>query len=369
MTKASYKTQQPPRGHARLLLPADHDDNTSTGLHTRVANVPKPLIICFHGSGETCSPTWDALATALVTTLRCRVLLYDRGSGNLRPADVAAEMWDYITATTSTAANEIRSGSGKQENENEQETEDAANDTWPRDAETKMDLRGPYLLIAHSYGGAFARAFVQHEYDQEQENGYLIRRWKKMKKKRKSGHRVTGLVLVETGQEGGLDPDVDERQIRETIMGTRPVCVIRGNSLLQKWSELESKEKALNGEMEGGNIAEELTTRRRMLATEREMLACVDAEDERLKRRQLGLSRMTRFVHLPDCGHDVISRRPGGVVDAVRWVLEHAEEDEKGQGDKEEEAEEEEAGQEEGSEGMGDWKLALEKLRRFGLWW
>ncbi|KAI1279496.1 Alpha/Beta hydrolase protein [Xylaria sp. FL0933] len=362
MTRALYKVQHPPGGHTRLLLPADHDDNTSTGLHTRAANVPKPLIICFHGSGEACSPTWDALATALVTTLRCRVLLYDRGPGNLRPAEVAAEMWDYVTATTTTAAIINKSGSEKdvyEENENEEETEGAANDNKTRGPEAKHELHGPYLLIAHSYGGAFARAFVQHEYDQEHRNGYLIWRKKKQKRKnkKKSGHRVMGLVLVETGQEGGLDPDVDERQIRETIMGARPVCVIRGNSLLQKWSEMDEKEKALNREMEGGNMAEDSTTRRQMLATEREMLARVDAEDERLKRRQLGLSRTTRFVHLPDCGHDVISKRPGDVVDGVRWVLEHAEEEEA----------EEEAGQEQGGEEMSAWKLALEKLRWFGL--
>ncbi|KAI0809934.1 hypothetical protein GGR55DRAFT_647359 [Xylaria sp. FL0064] len=249
MTSASYTTQQPPRGHARLLLPAD-DNTTSTDLHTRVANVPKPLIICFHGSGETCSPTWDALATALVTTLRCRVLLYDRRPGSLRPAEVAAEMWDYVTATTATAIIANKSGSVKCE-----ENEGLVHNIGAGDIRTKHGLHGPYLLIAHSYGGAFARAFVQHEYEQGQE--HLIRPWKEMEKKRKqkrkrkkkSGYRVLGLVLVETGQEGGLDPAVDERQIRETIMRTRPVCVIKGNSLLQKWSELEGKERDLDAKM------------------------------------------------------------------------------------------------------------------------
>ncbi len=89
------------------------------------------------------------------------------------------------------------------------------------------------------------------------------------------------------------------------------------------------------------------TQRRQMLAAEREMPLRADAEDERLKRRQLGLlSRNSRFVQVPDCGHHVVRRRPGEVVGAVLWVLRNAERIE----------EEEE---------MGVWKGALERVRRF----
>ncbi|KAI0441974.1 Alpha/Beta hydrolase protein [Xylaria telfairii] len=288
---------------ARLLLPnnvsAAANDGPGEGARS-------PLIICFHGSGETCSPTWDDLATKLVAKTHCRVLLYDRGPGNLRAADVAAQMWDYVH------------GAHKTEDETS------------RHDEQKLD--GPYLLIAHSYGGAFARAFIQHE--------HLL---SKPRYEKGSANQVLGLVLAETGQEGGLDPALDELQISRTILGSRPVCVIRGNSLIAKWKALEDREGAMNSsQAETGDIA----ARRQMLAAKREMLLRMDAEDERLKRRQLGLSKNSHFVHLPDCGHHVIRDRRDDVVAAVQWVLENAESEE---------------------EHMSPWKQGLDKLKRFGL--
>ncbi|KAI1259253.1 hypothetical protein F5Y18DRAFT_433538 [Xylariaceae sp. FL1019] len=230
----------------RLLVPAD-------------TNIPqrdneKPLIVCFHGSGETCSPSWDDLAAQLVAETGCRVLLYDRGAGNLRAEIVAKEMWDFVVT------GEIGDG-----------------------------LRGPYLLIAHSYGGAFARAFVQFEHTTRD----------RLSTKRSTmavpqGHsRVMGLVLVETGQEGGLDASLDDSQINDTIMGERPVCVVRGNSLIGKWKDLEDRERALDSaEAESGAQRDALVALRRMLEL-------MDGEDERLKKRQLGLSRRTADEDLP----------------------------------------------------------------------
>ncbi|TGJ81584.1 hypothetical protein E0Z10_g7167 [Xylaria hypoxylon] len=266
----------------RLLLP----DATSTGRRAHGERVEKPLIICFHGSGQTCSPSWDELAAKLLAGMHCRVLLYDREPGNLRPEDVAAQMWDYVSRAENPT------------NENES-------------AQDEGGLNGPYLLIAHSYGALRAR----------------IR-----------------LVLVETGQEGGLDPALDELQIRSTVMGDRPVCVMKGNSFIGKWKELARKEKAMDTpEAQTGDIA----TRRQMLAAERELLLRVDAEDERLKRRQLGLSRNSRFVHVPDCAHHVVRDRPDEVVAAVRWVLENAQIQE---------------------EEMGAWKWTLGRIKAiFGL--
>ncbi|KAI0550445.1 Alpha/Beta hydrolase protein [Xylaria curta] len=284
----------------RLLLP----DDVSMSKYGSGEGIRNPLIICFHGSGETCSPTWDNLATKLVTETHCRVLLYDREPGNLLAADVAAQMWDYVRGSES-VADGIR---GRDEH----------------------NLDGPYLLIAHSYGGAFARAFIQHEHQ-------LLRQ----QRKNSPSNRVLGIVLAETGQEGGLDPALDELQIRHTIMGSRPVCVIRGNSFIAKWKTLEENEGILTSSW---YETEETATQRQKLVAEREMLQRVDAEDERLKRRQLGLSRKSRFIHIPDCGHDVIGDRPDEVVAAVQWVLDNAESQE---------------------EHTGLWQWALERLKRF----
>ncbi|KAH8166804.1 hypothetical protein CIB48_g1445 [Xylaria polymorpha] len=287
---------------ARLLLP----DEASAVNNGSSEAARSPLIICFHGSGETCSPTWDGLVAKLVAETHCRVLLYNRGPGNLRAADVAAQMWDYVHGIHN------------------------PEDKTRRRDERKLD--GPYLLIAHSYGGAFARAFIQHE--------HLLSR---PRHGRGSTSQVLGLVLAETGQEGGLDPALDELQISRTILGSRPVCVIRGNSLIAKWKALEESEGAVNS---SNAETRDIAARRQMLAAEREMLLRMDAEDERLKRRQLGLSRKSRFVHLPDCGHHVIRDRPDEVVATVQWVLENAESEE---------------------EHTSPWKQGLERLKRFSL--
>ncbi|KAI0190827.1 Alpha/Beta hydrolase protein [Astrocystis sublimbata] len=288
----------------KLLEP----ENASTVQQKPGGGIRSPLIICFHGSGETCSPSWDALAAKLVAETRCRVLLYDRGPGNLQAADVAAQMWDYVCGAKHVADENAR-GNGH-----------------------SLRLGGPYLLIAHSYGGAFARAFVQHEQSLP-----------RSRRKEGSTDRVLGVVFAETGQEGGLDPALDELQLRRTILGNRPVCVIRGNSLIGKWKALEESERALNAsEAEAGTLA----ARKQMLAAEREMLSRMDAEDERLKRRQLGLSNKSHFVHLPDCGHHVIRDRPDEVVAAVQWVVENTQGEEKSQ---------------------SPWKQALERVKRFRL--
>ncbi|KAJ2979155.1 hypothetical protein NUW58_g7272 [Xylaria curta] len=268
-----------------LLLP----DGISTGTHVHGEEANSPLIICFHGSGETCSPGWDELARKLSSEAHCRVLLYDRGPGNSQPVDVARQMWDYVQGSGAPGT-----GDGNTHGES-------------RRGE-RPELTGPYLLVAHSYGGAFARAFVQYELSGP-------------KLKTRSAGQIMGLVLVETGQEGGLDPALDERQIRRTIMRSRPVCVIRGNSLIGKWKELEERERAGNvPDIEMGDAA----ARGQMLAAQRKLLLLADAEDERLKRRQLGLSKRSRFVHIPDCGHHVVRDRPDEVVSAVQWVLENA---------------------------------------------
>ncbi|KAI1288986.1 Alpha/Beta hydrolase protein [Xylaria venustula] len=315
------------RGSARLLSPKDNDDALED-IHTSNEWIKrKPLIICFHGSGETCSPSWDALTTKLATDLRCRVLLLDRGPGSQQPADTAAQLWEYVTRTSSRKKTEVVIRTQNQKSRDEQEVRNNNDKTH--------NLGGPYLLIAHSYGGAFARAFVQHE------STVSHRRWPWRREEKENGDRILGLVLVETGQEGGLDAAVDERQIRNLVLRNRPVCVMRGNSLLHKWKALEEKEHAMMGGDDGDDMVRQI--RRQGLVVEREMLQRVDAEDERLKRRQLGLSRTSRFVHLRDCGHHVVRDRPADVVDAVRWVLESADRLE---------------------EGINAWKWTLDKLRQ-----
>ncbi|KAI1329687.1 Alpha/Beta hydrolase protein [Xylariaceae sp. FL0255] len=288
----------------------------------------KPLIMCFHGSGETCSPAWDDLATALVAETDCRVLLYDRGDGNQSADTVGEEMWEFLLPSSS-------SSSGT--------------------------LRGPYLLIAHSYGGAFARVFLQreHEFGHRGRNtnantqGYQHNSHNNSDNMRSDSDMIVGVVLVETGQEGGLDPALDERQIRTVVLGSRPLCVVRGNSLLGKWRALEEAE----AQESGPSLSLNLVAQRRLLER-------VDAEDERLKRRQLGLSRNSRFVHVPDCGHHVVRDRPDVVIEAVKWVLENP--GEVGEADELEETERRDAV---GRKSLGSWWQRFRRFRpRVGAW-
>ena len=199
-----------------------------------------PVIICFHGSGESCSPSWEVLASEL--SKKYRVLLPDRGSLPVTQAEFASKLSALLS-----------------------------------------DLLPPYVLIAHSYGGAFARYFL-HAHLKD----------------------VAGMVMVETGQETALDPKIERLQYSRQVLGSKPVSVIRGNSLIAKFKALEESD-----------------ANRQMLEQQRNQLDQWDAEDERLKKAQLALSRNTRYVHIPDCGHHVIRDRPDVVVEAVEWAMEN----------------------------------------------
>ncbi|KAI4859710.1 Alpha/Beta hydrolase protein [Hypoxylon rubiginosum] len=245
--------------------PADKDATGDTNTSPSSSSLTSsPLVICFHGSGESCSPSWDALARALTAApLRLRVLAFERGEDNPKPPRATADLLAYLAA--------------------------GGEATKP-----------PYVLVAHSYGGAFARTFLEEEAPREQ---------------------VAGVVLVETGQEGGLDAGVEEAQYRRRVLGRRPLSVVRGNSLMgveAQIAELEAraataKTAASEVEMQG-------------LRGRREMLKAWDEEDERLKKRQLDLSERTarkRYVHVPDCGHHVVRDRPDVVAKEVAWVVEN----------------------------------------------
>ena len=158
----------------------NHQLRTSPGL------LVAPLIICFHGSGSDPLPSWDNLIATLVKSYR--VLLLDRGSENPTPEEDFPVMLDYLRL---------------------------------------HELNPPYVLVAHSYGGAFAKLF-------------LHRRLKD----------VAGLVLVETGQEGGLSVEVRQFLNKRYALGDCPIVVIRGNSLIKHWKDLRVSEVAAESQEE-----------------------------------------------------------------------------------------------------------------------
>ncbi|KAI9150445.1 hypothetical protein HJFPF1_10211 [Paramyrothecium foliicola] len=201
-----------------------------------------PLIICFHGSGDSCA-SWQVLATKLSQSHR--VLLYNRGSLNPKPEVAVAAMAKYLSL---------------------------------------HKLAPPYILIAHSYGGTFAREFLQKHVDD-----------------------VAGMILVETGQETALDAAMEEKQYRDQILGNKPLSVIRGNVVVGKYAQLEERSRQLGRDLHDDPGFQ--------------LLEATDKEDERLKKRQLDLSTNNHYVHVPDVGHNVISDRPEVVAAEVEWVL------------------------------------------------
>lgn len=145
-------------------------------------------------------------------------------------------------------------------------------------------LDGPYILVAHSYGGVFAKQFLK-------------------------GHRelVAGMVLVETGKAVDKIDRPDEHLARRRYLGTKPLSVIRGNSLLRHQADLDAR------------ISEMSTTSN----DSAEWLVAALEQDEKFEKAQLRLSSNHRFVDVPDCGHNVVRDRPDVVAREVKWVCDN----------------------------------------------
>ncbi|KAF5649363.1 alpha beta hydrolase [Fusarium sp. NRRL 52700] len=205
-----------------------------------------PLIIFFHGSGDSCQ-SWADLAELLRPAYQ--LLLWDRQDPYVRTDIAISELLEFLD---------------------------------------NRDLPKQYVLIAHSYGGTFARLFLEAR-----------------------PHQVAGIVLAETGAEPTIDAQLHQRQYDKKILGNKPLVVIRGNTL--KWKQLQY-DQALATEQ---NLASP------SLLMQKKLLDATDQEDERLKKAQLQLSRNNRYVHIPDVSHDVIIEKPEAVREAVCWVMEH----------------------------------------------
>ncbi|PSR80079.1 Alpha/Beta hydrolase protein [Coniella lustricola] len=210
-------------------------------------------VICFHGSGnDTHSAAW---ATAVQHIAQSSTVLYyeRRGIGHSKDNALSASVSPRRPQTPSQPIRDLV------------------------DLLQALHLRGPYVLLAHSYGGTIAREFL-HRYPE----------------------KVAGMVLAETGQE--TPTKYDQEQYAKQALGSKPLSVIHANSLY-----------SLQGAFSETTSSERL-----------EMQAKWAAEDERLKKAQLQLSSNARYVRIPDCGHHVVRDRPGAVVAEVNWVLDNS---------------------------------------------
>ena len=203
-----------------------------------------PLLIVFPGANAACE-SWEPVSSLLQDTVR--VLLYDR------------------------------SALGRSEHGPNKDTGPMAADELSKLLKA-VDLPGPYVLVAHSYGGCVAREFLHlHARD------------------------VVGMVLSETGTETKCR--YAEEQYRRQVLRDGPLSVIRGESAFsarrgEDVSALDEQHRAREG-----------------------MLEAMGKADEQLKREQLKLSRNSRFRNVPDCGHNVHLTHPDVVVEEIKWVL------------------------------------------------
>lgn len=242
---STSKAPPKPRRHSRI--------NLLTPPKSPIPNAP--LVICLHGSNDSCMRSWLNFIEVLYKSGH-RVLLYDRPTANynhtsgadLKPHRAVSELCSYLYS---------------------------------------MELRGPFVLVAHSYGGCIARLFMQQK-----------------------PKEVAGMVLVETGQETALAPQIEDEQYRRQILGNAPLSVVRGNTLRRKQDEWAKAAAIVKTEAQ-----------RQQLEPQRIMLERWEAEDEKMKKKQLQLSRRSRFCQVPNVGHHVIRDRPEAVVEEVKWVM------------------------------------------------
>ncbi|KAJ4418537.1 hypothetical protein N0V82_005517 [Gnomoniopsis sp. IMI 355080] len=226
-----------------VLGPAFERDSTGSSSSSPARSPPLPPVLCFHGSGSSNHyDTWLPLVQEISTF--ATVLFYERRG-------VGASSDDKTDSHSQTPRDALKDLLGLLQH---------------------LHLKPPYVLIAHSYGGTFAREFLQQYPDQ-----------------------VAGLVLAETGQE--TPTRHDEEQYRKQALGNKPLSVIHADSL---------HEKRRVGTTSAAGL---------------EMLRKWAEEDERLKKAQMQLSSNARYIRVDDCGHNIVRHRPHIVSGEVIWVL------------------------------------------------
>ena len=203
----------------------------------------RPVVIIFPGSGAACN-SWLHVSDQIASF--ARVLLYDR------------------------------SGSGRSEHGPQRESGPMSALELSKLLQT-VKVGGPYVLVAHSYGGCVAREFLQLRPTD-----------------------VVGMVFSETGTETRCEHA--EEQYETQILGDAPLSVIRGETAFRGSS------KATSGPRD---------------SQYQHMIQSMQKMDEELKREQLRLSRKSKFRNVPKCGHSVHLDCPEIVAEEVKWVLDN----------------------------------------------
>ena len=193
-----------------------------------------PTILCFHGSGENAHLSWNELQSQLVQEFR--IVLF------ARPQQVDA------STHTQKIHNYLHSAG----------------------------LHGPFILLAHSYGGFFAKQFLVQYPDS-----------------------VTSVVLVETGK--AAIPSDRAWQNASKAIETKPVVVISANPRAAKRKQLQ---------LDPNTSPDQWS-----------QLEAIEQLDGVMEKEQLKMSTNAKHVQLNDCGHNVIRDRPAVVLAEVKSTI------------------------------------------------
>lgn len=215
------------------------------------------------------------------------------------------------------------------------------------------DIRPPYLVVAHSWGGILSREFLAlHPRDvigmvfieANQERTLEVLDWRQLAQSSllagvngldatgiSRDHKLTGeewriyqdtqnteshqrQAALEIAEYAGSFPVLKEKSQlhrQPPFLGEHPVCVIKGNNKADF-------EKLLAAALARGN-----GDSAKQAAFE-EILSTWDEKDESLQSEILSLSSCTRYIETKNSGHNVQLSEPDIIVEGVSWVLSQA---------------------------------------------
>ncbi|KAK5732789.1 hypothetical protein LTR17_010207 [Elasticomyces elasticus] len=196
-----------------------------------------------------------------------------------------------------------------------------------------MGVGGPYLLVAHSWGGIMAREFIHRRgagsiygvvfVDANTEEtmakfpNATVRAMSKgldtlkallVEEASEKHDRTAGREVKQYAASGAQLAAKCEREYDAGLLGERPVSVIQANYALDLFKTYRAGLAAGNG------TDENRVEMRRLIATNNE-------DDERMERKLSILSSCSRYIKADHLGHSVHMVDPELIADEVKWVL------------------------------------------------
>lgn len=288
-------------------------------LYVSVSGTPRapaePIVVCFPGSGDS-AVSYRALER-LISPF-ARVLLYER------------------------------SGIGRSEDRPEKVLHVAVEDAVDlHKLLVAMNIPGPLLLVAHSYGAFVAREYC-HLYPTDvagmvlaeaatenqhlffnvpdaninavmgdlkfakviglrEESKLTVEEWRERAAAISRAFETTAARRETSGYLEGCKSLASKKQYEKRALGSKPLSAIICNGSRDYW-------RIYNAGIAAGNGTDD------QQKAFRQLLDRWEFDSTALQMEQLQLSSNNRLVRVPDCGHNVHMTRPEVVCEEVKWV-------------------------------------------------